>query len=153
MTNFEFYKDRIKELGTFNFALDKNDKLHNCWDINCHDCIFSDYNNKDKGGKCGERCVDFLYAEHREKHKLTKKERLFCELVSTGYIARDRDSDIYYYKNKPHKKGGIWDDETESYFELAALEPGIKLKFDFISWNDEYPWSIDELLSLEVIEE
>ena len=69
MTNFEFYKDRIKELCTVNFARDKDGNLHNCWDIECEDCTFK------SNGNCSAKVVDFLYAEHKEAPKLTKKER------------------------------------------------------------------------------
>lgn len=151
MTNFEFYKDKILEIGTVDdIALTDDGELHNCSHMSfCSDCEF------DKGD-CEIVKTKWLYMEHVEKPKppkLTKKERTFCELFEKGYLARDNDGDdLYLFKNKPHKREYFWDVDGYDFINLYEFKDIATLKFDFIKWEDEEPWSVEELLKLEVEE-
>ena len=68
-------------------------------------------------------------------------------MVETGWLARDMNGDLYYYRdNAPINKGGIWykkkgHDEVEriSGFDMYP-------DFPFITWKDN-PVSIEELMS------
>ena len=68
------------------------------------------------------------------------------------YIARDDfDKSLYAYKNKPSKHcGDCWADDSK---EPLALIPVWIDDFDFIHWEDAEPYSIEELLKREVIDE
>lgn len=150
MTNFEFYKDKIMKIGTVDIAVDNEGNVYQCCDIDCSDCLFDCY------GSCEKKQMEFLYAEHKEVPKLTKKERLLCEILETGYIARDGnlfDDYIYYYPTLPERKNDHWEDVDESYVDLELFERKIPNPFSFIKWEDEEPWKVEDLLKLEVIEE
>jgi hypothetical protein len=92
---------------------------------------------------------------------LTKKEKTFCELLETGYIARDESGSLYYYSRyKPTKniKCASWelsgDNYSEDYHRITyddLLEYlGYNIKFSFITWEDEEPWRVEDLLKLRV---
>jgi hypothetical protein len=157
MTNFEFYKEKLQEVGSIDFGIMKDTKeLVRCRSMCCSNCLFHDHLNDTN--TCGELELEFLYAEHKEQPKLTKRERAFCEFVETGYIARDSeswDNDLYYYVNKPNRKSESWDyigSDLLSFNEMNQIKQ-ISEMFKFITWEDEEPWSIEDLLKLEVIEE
>lgn len=150
MTNFEFYKEKIMEISVGKLAINKHtNEIRSCAGLSCYDCSFY---RKSEG--CNRLLTEFLYAEHKEQPKLTKKERMLCELYETGYIARDNNGDIGWYANKPARDahcsrwtdGSGWDN-----FKYNKLTK--ELKFDFITWKDEEPWSVEDLLKLEVKEE
>lgn len=149
MTNFEYYKDKILEIGCIDdVAVAKDGEIYKCSHFpDCVNCMF------DASGDCRAPITKWLYEEHVEKPKapkLTKKERLFCELVEKGYIARDDGDYLYVYKNKPHKNEFMWDGADEFYCDLSELEDLVTLKFDFIKWEDKEPWLVEELLKLPV---
>lgn len=90
---------------------------------------------------------------HVERPKLTKRERLYCELVEEGWLARDSDSCLWLYINKiPKKFSSSWDADTTNADVLELNVPNFSNAFSFIKWEDEQPWSIEDLLKLEVIE-
>jgi hypothetical protein len=155
MTNFEFYKEKLQETGTVDFGVNKDTKkLARCSKMNCSNCLFHDDISDTKS--CGQLELEFLLAEHKEQPKLTKKERLLCEILETGYIARDGafyDYNIYYYPTRPKRKSDHWDDVDELYTDLELFERKIPNPFSFIKWEDEEPWKVEDLLKLEVIEE
>ena len=114
----------------------------------CDDCIFNDNENT----HCSDSFLDWLYEEATPQ--LTRQERNICELfdeIFCGnlYIARNRDDILYTYCPKPKKYITEWDnDDDERYCKI-----GIKKElFQFITWEDEKPWSIKDLLKLEVEE-
>ena len=79
----------------------------------------------------------------KEKPKLTEDEKVILRNVPQYYkwIARDGNGVVCLYPDKPHKSKTIWD----SY---GALFPFHHL-FQFIQWEDEEPYSIEELLKGE----
>lgn len=70
MTNFEYWKDRILEItnGGCRVAL-KNCSPTECFGMNCLHCGF--YSNIHC---CRKMRFEWLYSEHEEKPKLTKRE-------------------------------------------------------------------------------
>ena len=89
-------------------------------------------------------CKKLLW-ERKEKPqpKLTEDEKAILRNVPQYYkwIARDGNGVVCLYPDKPHKSETIWD----SY---GALFPFHHL-FQFIKWEDEEPYSIEELLEGE----
>lgn len=140
MTNFEKYKDEIlqmvengKEFLGFN-----GEKIIHCGGKRyCHTCIFNN-----ASGNCDGSFIKWLYEEAAPK--LTAKERAFCEIVGDGYIVRDCDGILTCYFCRPKKRSADWHSENPNYRCLAQSY------FKFIKWEDEKPWSIADLLKLEV---
>lgn len=139
MTNFEKYKDEILDITKNGWAkVTKDGKVTAC-SSKCEDCAFY-YNNV---GGCRNAFIKWLYGE--AKPTLTAKERAFCEIVAEGYIARDKEGDLYVYANEPQKGKIQWCDDVD-YIPLNNEY------FPFITWEDEEPWTVEELLKLEVEE-
>lgn len=80
--------------------------------------------------------------------KLTKRERAFCELITDGYIARDSDMEIWWHERKPYKEFGEWVNNEYS----IDVECFNEIPFMFITWEDDEPWAVEDLLKLEVEE-
>ena len=138
-TNFEFYKDKfIEEDSTC--LCDWMDKINFervcCDEMSCRKCIME--------------FIEYLAAER--KPTLTERERGICVALATGWIARDRDNDLYFYEHKPIKQVDCWDvpNYESNPCELPKIIGDL---FDFIKWTDEEAWSIEDLLKLEVNED
>ena len=156
MKNFEFYKDEILNVmksesnAVFNLTVNKG-KISCCSTTSCGDCKFYP-----PGEQCNVRVLEYLFEEHIERPKLTKKERLFCELMETGWIVRDSDERLFYYRVCPKKFLKCWGETlsvNDLHFNISANNNlDTYVAFSFIKWNDEEPWSIEALLQLEVEE-
>lgn len=152
-TNFEFYKDKIlnefiKEYQMHCFALAMEIVTGVEFHIGC-EC--------GKCSSCEKIVFEWLYAEHIEQPKLTKRERAFCEAVQVGWIARDECGELYWYGDKsgPKKDGDHWVRLHKNVGDLKACSIIHKSWeiFDFIKWEDEKPWAVTDLLKLEVMED
>lgn len=146
MTNFEKYKDEILEISrTQPIAINKRRNApEECRYNVCPECLLHE------GTYCNQKAIfQWLYSEYQEPApKLTKTERGFCEIVETGYIARDlANNSISYYSAKPYidSHNYFWN----SPYTSIELSPEY---FSFIKWEDKKPWSIEDLLKLEVEE-
>ena len=143
MTNFEKFKNEITEI-----FYEKKDLLHEkkntgrfacCGDISCAHCQFLH-------GNCVVNMFEWMLEEYQEPApKLTKAERGFCEIVETGYIARDKNGDLYLYNNPPYVTETDWR-------ECGHCTKLCSNFFPFITWKSNKAWSINELLALEVEE-
>lgn len=95
----------------------------------------------------GENCVDcrleWFKQEHKEKIKLSEAEKVILENIDTkyGWIARDEEGELYVYQNKPAKSAYDWR-EWEGEIEISVFNH----LFQFIKWEDEEPYNIQELL-------
>ena len=143
LTNFEKYKDQILKITNNNdvFAFDGR-KLHCCEDYECDDCVFRTFQLN-----CRCERIKWMYEEYHEPTpKLTKAERDFCMTIDEdGYIARDEDGRIFLYDKLPEKG----ENRHLCTGNLMRISPDA---FSFIQWDDEKPWSIEDLLKLEVEE-
>lgn len=141
MNNAEFWKDKILRIVERGNGFGLRDGVpHAC---NCvNDCKKCDFET----GECVTDRIKWMYAEHVEQPKLTKKERMFCELVETGWIARNPDEKLLFYTTKKLEKlpFGVWC--GGDYIKLNLLP----VEFNFIKNEDDEPWSVEELLKLEV---
>lgn len=144
MTNHEAYKDELLELLLRRGGLAVvNGKPDRCCHGMCPSCEFGK-----KGNTCREDRLNWLYAKCNERNlKLTKREWHLCKAIETGWIARNESGVLYRFEEKPRKSGDIW------------FHPGIILSlrivpdcFEFIQWQDEEPWSVEDLLKLGVLE-
>lgn len=142
MTNFEKYKDEIIKIFYEKgapIAREKNTgRIVCCGDIDCVQCQFLH-------GDCVVNMFEWMLKEYQEPvPKLTKKERAFCEIVRHGYIARDKNGELYLYNNSPFHAETVW---RTSYGHCMKLCLDF---FLFITWESDKAWGINELLALEV---
>ena len=151
MTNFEYYKEDILALtNSINVGITiptKTMKPGECTGFDCGKC----YLGTSKNG-CSKALVRWLYSEHVEQPKiltLTKKEKQFCELVDTGWIARDSDERLYYFKEEPAKNARHKRWEAVPFSKVIEMNQFDNCDFDLITWDDTEPWSIEDLLKLE----
>ena len=84
-----------------------------------------------------------LLWERKDEPKLTEDEKTILRNVPQYYkwIARDGNGVVCLYPDKPHKSKTLWDSH-------GVLFPFHHL-FKFIKWEDDEPYSIEELLKGE----
>ena len=85
-------------------------------------------------------CKELLW-KRKEKPKLTEDEKTILRNLPKHYkwIARDIDGHLYIYASKPKKGLTIWVDTGLPMIPFDHL-------FRFIKWEDDEPYSIEELL-------
>ena len=92
-------------------------------------------------------CKELIWErkEPKEKPKLTEDEKVILRNIDKEYkwIARDDDGLLCVYKEKPTKDD--YDGWNDSAFSFASLWAFDNL-FQFIKWEDDEPYSIEELL-------
>ena len=88
-------------------------------------------------------CKELLW-ERKEKPKLTEDEKVILRNLPKEYkwIARDLSGMVYIFIERPEKGQAIW------YGCGQPMIPFYHL-FQFIQWEDEEPYSIEELLGKE----
>ena len=88
--------------------------------------------------------------EYKEPIKLTQFEYEYLKVAKENeynFIARDKDNRLYGTSEKPKKYNITWA-SSGAYIVM------FKSMFNFVRWQDEEPYSIDEILSnCEVIED
>ena len=89
-------------------------------------------------------CKELLW-ERKEKPKLTEDEKTILRNLpkKSKWIARDIDGCLYVYASKPKKRITMWEGSSG-----LPMIPFYHL-FQFIKWEDEEPYSIEELLEGE----
>lgn len=142
MTNFEYWKDKILEITNGNdpIALENGEPIV-CGATVCERCSFY------SGLRCSTERIKWLYSEHEENPKLTKRERKLCEALGTGWIAADKSGKVYWYSDMPNK-GYVTYTGAGTNFNLT----GAGFHFDFMDFEDKEPWMVENLLQLEVEE-
>lgn len=88
-------------------------------------------------------CKELLW-ERKEKPQLTEDEKVILRNLPKKYtwIARDIDGYLYVYASKPKKGITMWVDTGLPMITFDHL-------FQFIKWEDDEPYSIEELLKGE----
>lgn len=82
--------------------------------------------------------------ERKEKPKITEGEKwLLGNLPDTHkYIARNKYTGLYVYRDKPKKREINWNRLDDDSIPLC----GFNHLFQFIKWEDEEPYLISDLL-------
>ena len=90
-------------------------------------------------------CKELLW-ERKEKLKLTEDEKVILRNLPKQYewIARGAGDSLCVYTKKPIKQMSIW--STDGWMSPMVLFHHL---FQFIKWEDEEPYSIEELLEGE----
>lgn len=148
MTNFEKYKE---ELLNGKEAIDKRtNKPEYCWMISCDDCkLGANLTKRD----CTPALVEWGLKEAAEEIKLTEKQKAFCQMVQTGWLAKSKAGGLCYYygKEKPPIKNyegayssGTWRSNGNAIIPICMYN--IFPDFPFITWESGC-FSIEELLN------
>ena len=160
MKNKEKYAKEILDIACNggSIAVTKENKIVYCSNISCESCMFHiecSQGCSDLG--CSDRLREWSESEYVEKPTITSKEKAFLDTLISDckYIARDRSNDLYVYYNKPRRnsmnKSWTTDDsntDDSNYFYVSRNMFGDM--FNFIKWEDEKPWSIEDLKKLDV---
>lgn len=148
MLKIEKIKDEIK-----NFDTNVNvDKVLSCW-LHRITTNFNDNNNICGVVTCSE-CLRLslmdLLEEYKEPVKLTRFEYEYLKVAKENeynFIARDEDGGLFLYSIKP------WKGEIAWKYRDSGIRIFTKM-FDFVRWQDEEPYSVDEILAnCEVMED
>lgn len=89
-------------------------------------------------------CKELLW-ERKEKPQLNEDEKAILKVLLNEkykWIARDKNDWLYVYASKPEKGITIWENTGSPMMPFVHL-------FNFIKWEDEEPYSIEELLGEE----
>ena len=89
-------------------------------------------------------CKELLW-ERKENLKLTEDEKAILKVLLNEkykWIARDKNGCLYVYASKPEKVITIWEGSGLPMIPFYNL-------FQFIQWEDEEPYSIEDLLGEE----
>ncbi len=89
-------------------------------------------------------CKEVLW-ERKEKPQLTEDEKVILRNLPKEYkwITRDKNGTICVFNGKPYKHRFVWDGQ---FMGVLALFQHL---FQFIQWEDEEPYFIEELLGEE----
>lgn len=150
MKNKEKYAKEIVEIACDgnDIAFNKNTgKLESCGSLNCHECLFSRYDNK----SCGNIIREWAESEYIEKPVISKRDKAFFEYLDKQYeyLARDKTGQLYVHRVKPHKVDGFWTNVGRRF----CLNDRINVDFPMVKWEDSEPCAIEDLKKLEVVEE
>ena len=90
-------------------------------------------------------CKELLW-ERKPKPELTEDEKIILRNVPKQYewIARDAGDSLCVYTKRPIKQMSVW--STDGWMSPMSLFHNL---FQFIKWEDEEPYSIEELLGEE----
>lgn len=89
-------------------------------------------------------CKELLW-ERKEKPQLTEDEKAILKVLLNEkykWIARDKNDWLYVYASKPKKRITIWENTGSPMMPFVHL-------FNFIKWEDDEPYSIEDLLEGE----
>ena len=88
-------------------------------------------------------CTELLW-ERKDEPKLTEDEKVILRNLPKEYkwIARDLSGIVYRFIERPEKGQAIWHGCGQPIIPFYHL-------FNFIKWEDEEPYSIEELLKGE----
>ena len=109
-----------------------NEDLTNCCNLFDAMKVYKDYT-----------CKELLW--ERKDPKLNEDEKAILKVLLNEkykWIARDKNDWLYVYASKPKKGITIWENTGSSMMPFVHL-------FQFITWEDEEPYSIEELLGEE----
>ena len=119
------------------------------------DCYFTEQIMKEecvnrKGcAECKKAFIKWLNEEYKEPISADEKVILRNLPEEYKYIARDSNANISVYKTKPTKKLSIWVGLIGGNTVPLNLYNHL---FQFVKWEDDEPYSIEELLKEDTYE-
>lgn len=152
MKNKEKFAKEIIEIACDSCAIAVNKstgKPEKCAFVSCNKCLFS---RDDSLCDSNKKRREWAESEYIEKPVISERDRAFLEYLSNDlkYIARDNNTSLYAYREKPSKSDTLW--KTKSGLKYLCVDSFI-VDFPMIKWKDDKPWLIEDLKKLEMVEE
>ena len=150
MENGEKYAKQIVNVVTngadrFGIVAETNE-FKDCTEIPCEKCLFC----PGDGVSCVDKKRAWAKSEYIEKPKISKKDRAFLEYLGRElkYIVRSKSGNLIACQNIIEKSEDGW------VIDSGVIKSLLKLNIDFPmdKWEDDKPWSIEELKNLEICE-
>ena len=130
-----------------------NDKPKECYynynKSTCKNCRRNLFKNDSEQMCSVHGLIEWLAEEYIEKPELTLNEYKLCQILKKGWLARNKFNGLILHVTKPSIKDNIAWISSGSAFEVSNLMFE-DVKFEFIKWEDEKPWSVEDLLRLDV---
>ena len=146
----EHYRERLEKVlkRGKHFGLDRilGGAPAACDDVGCGDCTLTTICTG-LDDRCEIERIKWLMSEYKPELVLTQREKHFVEFVQEGWLARDKYCGIYHYFDKPTKERATWEVDGCAVVYLDKFGDNL---FPFITWEDEEPWSVEELRKLKV---
>lgn len=139
MRNWGIHEKELRKYN-FNFAV-KDNQICSCAKTSCNKCALWDKSQT----TCNAARIEWLYQEYKEPVVLTEDEKILCKSFNRGWIARDKDGSLYWYENRPRRKGDqkwLLCDGLHNDLSLRLNKIFPQCKFEFIEWEDEEPWEV-----------
>lgn len=156
MKNREKFAKEILDLAcrSVNIAVTKGNKIVYCSNTPCESCMFDDCGKHiGRSKECADRFYEWSESEYVEKPTITSKEKAFLDLLLAKwkYIARSESKSLCVFDSLPIKGENGWYIENISMCDYCYISQKLfDNMFNFIKWEDEEPWSIEDLKKLEV---
>lgn len=154
-TNMEHYRSEIEAVIEKGCGFGLFDgEIESCHE--CRSCGFSDSNNAFDGKHtCSSRRIGWLMSEYKPEPMLTAREKHFVECIEDGWLTKSKANTITWWEKKPSRNGkhGWIVIDTGGCVMLQEIHlHTFGDLFPFITWEDEEPWSVEELRELKVEE-
>ena len=159
MKNREKFAKEILDIACNgrSIAVTKDNKVVYCSDTPCESCMFNSCGKHiGRAQVCLDRLREWSESEYVEKPTIASKEKMFLDLLLAKwkYLARDKDKNLYVFDSLPSKGDNGWRIENILMCDYCNIfKKPFGDMFDFIKWEDEKPWSIEDLKKLEVKDE
>lgn len=151
MKNKEKFAKEILDIAckSEKFSVIKSGEITFCDRFKCDMCKFNDSTGEKS---CRTKRYKWPESEYVEKSTITSREKNFLDALPSKckYIARDKDNLLYAYYDKPIRGNKFWITNYAFHDMPKDMHGDV---FSFIKWEDEEPWSIDDLKKLEVKDE
>lgn len=140
MRNVDKYKDELIKMT----------EESNIVQVSCRGDVVPD-SSKANGLFCSKRAtswfVKWLYEEHKVELSTLEYEVLkYFYREGRRYIARDKDNELFLYKNSPIKSVDQWIIDCAGSWDFTGLRPFGNL-FSFVRWEDTQPTPIKDILN------
>ncbi len=130
MTNGEFYRTTILDIIKDYPNLEgipvglKNGMPILCNSIGCGEC------DLEHPSFCTVKLIEWLFEEYKTPLVLTYRQRLFCELMKSGYIVRNLTGDLHYFSNEPVRdEQNYWNSEISDPHEFIVSTSLVEFPF------------------------
>ena len=131
------------------FSVTKSGEITFCDRFKCDMCKFNDSTGEKS---CRTKRYEWSKYKYIGKSTITSREKNFLDALPSKckYIARDKDNLLCAYYDKPIRGNKFWITNYAFHDMPKDMHGDV---FSFIKWDDEEPWSIDDLKKLEVKDE
>lgn len=90
--------------------------------------------------------LSFTPPEKRVPVKLTTYEMETLKLVKENWTARDKDGLLYFYDKEPKRSSANSEVWGSCFGKIAGYHGIFDNLFQFVKWEDEQPYNIQELI-------